>query len=155
MQHSICLINNAFWALESGNAPLATNTEACTLKRVKPIMATPQGSNDEPPNQRIVRAFRSHYETLVKAIDPDGTALALYSNELITPIVFDEATNSKDTEFARSLCVLRAVERYLNSCKSSSDALKILSVVDKHIPPTSDGGVIARIRRESMCFGGE
>ena len=38
-------------------------------------------------------------------------------------------------------------ERWKSSYKSSSDTLKILSVLDKHIPPTSDGGVIARIRR--------
>ena len=65
----------------------------------------------------IVRAFRLNFRELANLlIDPNEAALALYVKELIHVI----------------------------SCKF--DALKILSVLDKHIPPVSDGGVIARIK---------
>ena len=123
------------------------------------MMATPSGSYDdhEPANQRIVRAFRSHYETLVKAIDPDEAALALYQKKLINKTTLEEATSSNAVRFRRSLRVVEAVETFLEVCNSSSDAFRILSILEKCCStPPSDGGVIARIRRDSMSsYGGE
>ena len=124
---------------------------------MKPIMATSSGSYDEPTtNQRIASAFRSHFKMLVEVLDPEEAALALYEKKLISKTTLAEATSSNVIRFRRSLRVVEAVETILDVCNSSSDSLRILSILEKYSTPTSDGGVIARIRRDSMSsLGGE
>ena len=118
-------------------------------------MATPQGPNDEPANQRIASAFQTHYETFVKAIDPDKAAVALFSNKIINKTTLEEATNDKDIRFRRSLKVVEAVQTFLEVCDSSSDAFNVISILEKHAS-TSTGFLAARIRRDSMSsYGGE
>ena len=118
-------------------------------------MATPSRSHDEPTNQRIVRAFRSHYETLVKAIDPGEAALSLYQEKLISKTTLDEATGN-GTRFKRSIKVVEAVETYLGICGNSpTTAHLILTILERSSTSSGLDSVIARIRQQAMIFGGE
>ena len=122
-------------------------------------MATPPGY-DEPANQRIAHAFRSHFKMLVEVLDPVEAALALYSEKLINKTVLEEAT-SNALRFRRSLKVVEAVETILEVCNSTTEAQRVLSILEKSDTTSlpGGGGVIARIRRDSsadsLSFGGE
>ena len=119
-------------------------------------MATPSGSYDdhESTNQRIVRAFRSHFKMLVDVLDPVEASLDLYSEKLINKTTLDEAICSNRLKFRRSYTVVDAVETYLDICNSTTTAHKILTILERHSISGPDS-VIARIRRQAMSFGGE
>ena len=119
-------------------------------------MATPSWSyvDHEPTNQRIVRAFRSHFKMLVDVLDPEEAALALYQEKLINKTTLEEAT-SNALRFRRSLKVVEAVETALDVCNSPSVALRILTILERSSTSSGPDSVIARIRRQAMSFGGE
>ena len=121
-------------------------------------MATPSapGSYDdhEPTNQRIVRAFRSHFKMLVDVLDPEEAALALYQEKLISKATLEEALSSNGSKFKRSYKIVDAMETYLGICTSTTTAHRILTILERNSMSGPDS-VIARIRRQAMSFGGE
>ena len=113
------------------------------------MAATPPHGCDEPANQRIAHAFRSHFKMLVEVLDPVEAALALYSEKLISKTVLEEAT-SNALRFRRSLKVVESVETILEVCNSTTEAQRVLSILEKSDSTSLPGGsVIARIRRDS------
>ena len=106
----------------------------------KPIMAAA-----DQFNQRVIRAFTAHYADLVEVlVDPDGLAVSLYSNKLISKGTLEKATNTSYDRMRKSNVVIDAVEASLDACKETRKVSTILSILEKH-PPLND--VVAKIRR--------
>ena len=87
-------------------------------------------------NQRIIDAFKKHYDKLMTAMGPCVMEVArvLYQERLISDDTKTAAHDMSVGEQVRGFKVVNAVEAYIKVCNSSSKQLKILSTLEKHPP---------------------
>ena len=99
-------------------------------------------------NQRIIDAFKIHYTELMTAMRPCVMEVAevLYQKHLISDDTKTAAHDSSMGERLRCFKVVDAVEVYITTCNSSSEQLRILSILEKH-PPLN--GVVVNVRKDA------
>ena len=112
-------------------------------------------------NQRIIDAFKNHYDKLTTAMRPCVMEVSrvLYQERLISDDTKTAAHDMSTGERLRCFKVVDAVEAYITTCNSSSKSLEILSILEKH-PPLhvvvvnilQDAGLTSRSSRSSCEF---
>ena len=109
--------------------------------------SVPSGSS----NKHIKDAFQSYCEDMVKAIiNPDEIALKLYSAKVISRVTFSVTVDESKTRFWKSVELVQAVEKFLETYDSSVKSVYILSLLNK-FPPLD--GVVTKILRDSRRSG--
>ena len=99
-------------------------------------------------NQRIVDAFRAHYDDLVDAttVCTEKVARVLYQKEVIALETMKDASEVGVGKFRRSVLVVDAVFAFIKSQKSLPKSLEVLYILEKH---PSLNGVITTIRKQA------
>ena len=110
----------------------------------KPIMAA--SCDDQELNQRIIDAFRAHYDDIVEAMSVCAGRVAriLYQNKIIDVEKMREANDDTKSKYHGSIAVADAINVYIKTWESSSKSLEVLDILEKH-PPLD--GVITKIRK--------
>ena len=120
-----------------------------------------ESCDDDPSYDRIIDAFKKHYDKLITTMGPCVMEVArvLYQERLISKETVGAAHEVSMSEQVRSFKVVNAVEVYITTCKSSSKSLEILSILEKH-PPLNvlvdnilqDAGLTCRSSRSNGEF---
>ena len=120
-----------------------------------------ESCDDDPSYDRIIDAFKKHYDELITTMGPRVMEVArvLYQERLISKETVGAAHEVSMSEQVRSFKVVNAVEVYITTCKSSSKSLEILSILEKH-PPLNvvvdnilqDAGVTSRTSKSDGEF---
>ena len=104
---------------------------------------------DDPSHQRIVDAFRAHYDDLVEAttVCTGKVARVLYQEKVIGLETMKDASEVGVGKLRGSVSVVDAVFTYIKSWKSLPKSQEVLSILEKHDPSLK--GVVATIRKEA------
>lgn len=105
-------------------------------------------------NQRIVDAFRAHYDAMVEAMTVCAGKVAriLYQSEKIPIETMKESSEAGWSKYRRSIAIVDAIDVYIRSRESSSQSIEILSILEKH-PPLD--GVVDKIRKHAHLLSGK
>ena len=103
---------------------------------------------DDPSHQRIVDAFRAHYDDLVDAttVCTEKLARVLYQKEVIALETMKDASEVGVGKFRGSVLVVDAVFAYIKSQKSLPRSQEVLYTLEQH---PSLKGVVATIRKQA------
>ena len=102
--------------------------------------------DDHELNQRIIDAFRAHYDDMVEAMSVCAGKVAriLYEIKIIHIETMKEASEVGWSKYQKSFTVVNAIDVYIKSRESSSHSVEVLDILEKH-PPLD--GVVAKIRK--------
>ena len=101
--------------------------------------------DDHELNQRIIDAFRAHYDDMVEAMTVCAGKIAriLYQSKIIDVEKMREANDTR-SKYHGSIAVVDAINVYIKTWESSSKSLEVLAILEKH-PPLD--AVTAKIRK--------
>ena len=98
-------------------------------------------------NQRIIDAFRAHYDDIVEAMSVcagKSRARSFIRIKIIDVEKMREANDDTKSKYHGSIAVADAINVYIKTWESSSKSLEVLDILEKH-PPLD--GVITKIRK--------
>ena len=142
MFHSICSQKIQFRKSKE-SMPLESRARARTQARAKAMEVVAMAAH-----QRIVDAFRAHYDDLVDAttVCTEKLARVLYQKEVIALETMKDASEVGVGKFRRSVLVVDAVFAYIKSQKSLPRSLEVLYILERQ-PSLKE--VVATIRKQA------